>query len=306
MKEDEVIVVDGIGQADYESLIMDCVKYAIISLPFTVNRMNIQNDRRVLNIAKGKIAEAIFNYFCQGNGIHPDFKVCATPFWEVDKRDFVLNGNEWDIKNNFYYCVGTEYKGKYTDFPALIPNRFDGDQWSKRDKIANPNLEGVEFLFTFLKAADLVNGKRKQEFLEINLSDEQMKFISDLYIRYQGKTQQDAPFTEEKFWAKFESLGDMNLFTLYSRPSLVITAYADNKHWNMFKDTGPYVKDAIYRNVASPFWYNREGRAINFLNGTIRTVIKNSTCPVSLLPSFLSLYPHLREKIVLGHIRNHC
>lgn len=301
MEEDEVIIVDGISDADYDSLIMDCVKYAIISLPFTVNRMNIQNDRRVLNIAKGKIAEAIFNYFCQGNGIHPDFKVCATPFWEVDKRDFVLKGNEWDIKNNFYYCVGTEYKGKYTDFPALIPNRFDGDQWSKRDKITNPNLEGVEFLFTFLKAADLVNGKRKQEFLEINLSDEQMKFISDLYIRYQGKTQQEAPFTEEKFWAKFESLGGMNLFTLYSRPSLVITAYANKSHWDKFKNTGPNVK---YRNDDSLHWYKKSEKALCFLNGTIWTKITNSTCRVSQLPSFLSLYPQLQKNIVYGHVRS--
>lgn len=306
MKEDEVIVVDGIGQADYESLIMDCVKYAIISLPFTVNRMSIPDfKKRAKNIAKGKIAEALFALFCRANNIEADFGACATPFWTVDNRDFLLNGYEWDIKNNFYYCSGDIYNGKYTHFPALIPNRYDGDQWSKRYCNRHSDANGVNFIFTFLKGADLDNDDRGPEFLDINMSPDQLNLISRLYEYYKGQPQKEMPFSEGKFWAKFGN-GDNNLFSLHSRPSLVITAYADNKHWNMFKDTGPYVKDAIYRNVASPFWYNREGGAINFLNGTIRTVIKNSTCPVSLLPSFLSLYPHLREKIVFGHIRNHC
>ena len=61
MNENEVIIVDGISNADYDSLIMDCVKYAIISLPFTVDRIGLHDsEKRALNIAKGKIAEATF------------------------------------------------------------------------------------------------------------------------------------------------------------------------------------------------------------------------------------------------------
>ena len=102
MTEKEVIIVDGIPSAQYHSLIEGCVKYAIISLPFTVDRMKIPNpQQRAFNIAKGKIAESLFQFFCKNNGINPDFESCSTPFWTVDNRDFILRSTEWDIKNNF-------------------------------------------------------------------------------------------------------------------------------------------------------------------------------------------------------------
>ncbi len=66
MLESDVIIVDGISDSEYNSLIEECVKYAIISLPFTVDRMSIPNEKqRALNIAKGKIAEALFETFCK-------------------------------------------------------------------------------------------------------------------------------------------------------------------------------------------------------------------------------------------------
>lgn len=305
MNENEVIIVDGITRADYDSLIMDCVKYAIISLPFTVDRMKIPDDRkRAMNIAKGKIAEAIFRFFCRANNIHPDFDACATPFWTVDNRDFLLNGNEWDIKNNYYYCAGDEYAGDYTLFPALVPNRFDGDQWSKRNDNLHPGSNGVEFLFTFLKDADLTNGERGREFMDINLTDAQLRYISSLYRQYQGQPQQRAPFSERDFWERFSALGGMNLFTLHFRPNLIITAYANRNCWNQFQNTGPYDRLNTLRTAVRPFWYSKFGSgAISFLNGTLWTKITNETCLISQLPSFLSLYPHLRQGIVYGHIK---
>ena len=305
MRENEVIIVDGISNADYDALILDCVKYAIISLPFTVDRMGIPNDKkRAMNIAKGKIAEALFKFFCSANNIHPDFNACATPFWTVDNRDFILNGNEWDIKNNFYYCHGNLYNGNYTLFPALLPSRFDGDQWSKRNDNLHPGSNGVEFLFTFLKDADLVNGKRGQEFMDINLTDGQQGFITGLYRQYQGQPQQRAPFTESDFWNRFNALGGMNIFTLHARPSLVITAYANRNNWAQFQNTGPSDRLNTYRMAVQPYWYTKCGTgAISFLNGTIWTRITNQTCLISQLPSFLSLYPHLNQRIIYGHIK---
>ena len=38
MTEKDIIIVDGIDDLEYESLIENCVKYAIISLPFTLFR----------------------------------------------------------------------------------------------------------------------------------------------------------------------------------------------------------------------------------------------------------------------------
>lgn len=127
MIEREVIVLNSIPEAEHENLLEACVRYAIISLPFTTNRMGISSERqRILNIAKGKIAEALYWFFCKHNQIRPDFKSCATEFWDVYKRDFLLNGYEWDIKNNFIYHKG-DHPGNYVHLPALIPNRFECD-----------------------------------------------------------------------------------------------------------------------------------------------------------------------------------
>jgi hypothetical protein len=48
----------------YDRLMAESVRYAIISLPYTINRMNlIDIQSRITNIAKGKISENIFPLF---------------------------------------------------------------------------------------------------------------------------------------------------------------------------------------------------------------------------------------------------
>ena len=305
MTENEVIVVDSIPQATYDSLIRECVEYSIISLPFTVDRMSIPDDkRRALNIAKGKIAEHLFKYFCDANDIYPDFDICSTPFWTVDNRDFMLNGHEWDIKNNFYYAPISGLSYNYTDLPALVPNRFSGDQWSKRNINMLSGSDGVSFLFTFLKGADLnSSGDRGNEFLEIVLNQSQLSYIHQLYSKYQGQPQSRQPFTEEEFWSEISNRGSMELFRLNARPALIITGYANNSNWDIFRDTGKYDRNNNWVSYYSPSWYRKVGMkgSLTFLNGTLWTTITNATVPVKELPSFLSLYPHLKNGIKYGH-----
>ena len=306
MQENEVIIVDGINPSDYEAMVLESVQYAIISLPFTVNRMDIDSVKgRVLNIAKGKLAESLFKFFCEANHIHTDFDACSTPFWTVDKRDFILNGNEWDIKNNFYYCIGNEYNGYYTHFPALVPNRSNYDQWAKRNMNINVGTGGVEFVFTFLKGADLVGGNRGQEFLEIVLAPDQLQFIVDLWNKYKGIPLSASPFSEDDFWSKFRALGNQDeLFTLRFRPHLVITGYANSTHWHLFQTTGPNDRRQTFMNALYPHWYRKfRSGTLSFLNGTLWTTIDNETCMVSECPSFLSLFPRLKDEIKLGHIK---
>ena len=299
MQENEVIIVDGISNNDYDMLIEACVRYAIISLPFTVDRMSIPDEKqRALNIAKGKVAEALFTFFCNSNNINADFASCATPFWTVDNRDFLLNNNEWDIKNNFIYIPGELLQSDYINLPALIPNRFNGDQWGKRNQKLVGGSNRVEFLFTFLKNADLTNGQRGVEFLEITLSQEQHQFLRDLYAQYQGQLQNTQPFTEEWFWQQMEHKGSMNLYRLNFRPVLIITGYANENHWNLFRDTGPYDRTNNFQTYINPRWYTKSAKgSCNYLNGTLWTTITNSTLPISNLPSFLSLFPQLENNI---------
>jgi len=305
MLENEVIIVDGIPPRTYDAVMGSCVKYALISLPFTIDRMRISSLRqRVRNIAKGKIAEALFDLFCRRNSIYPDFKKSHTPFWKVDRKDFVLMRGAWDLKNNFIYYSGDSFPHKYIDLPALIPNRYQGDQWSKRNK--KPFSETlVNFqLFTFLKNADLVRGKRQKEFISIHLSKAQNDFLSKLCQKYRGKSQPSMPFTSNGFWKQMRNRGSQPYFTLNSRPHLIITGYATKYQWKGFRNTGPKDADNCWQEYIQPKWYEKSYRgSCNFLNNSLQTRITNATLPIGMLPSFLSLFPHLTNAMVYGRMK---
>jgi hypothetical protein len=305
MFEKEVILLDHVPDDEYDRLLDSCVKYALLSFPFTVNRMSIDSIRqRILNIAKGKIAEALFWFFCKHNNICPDFKCCRTAFWETDKKDFILGEKEWDIKNNFIYHATTHFEN-YIHLPALIPNRFDGDQWSKRFKTTITKSKGVNYLFTFLKNAGLNKFKeRETEFLKLLINNDQERFLEGLYTRYKGKSQRKEPYTTEWFWQHMKEAGPQPYYYLMERPSLAITGFADKTLFYLFKDTGPGAPFS-YQEFIDPVWYTRSATkgSINFLNSTLWTTIKNATCPVAELPSFLSLFPHLKQNIRFGRIK---
>ena len=100
MKENEVIIINSIPGNTYFQIAVNAVKYAIISIPFTIDRMRLRNrNLQIFNIAKGKIAEGLFKFFCQANNIPADFEKCQTPFYQIDHRDFLLQDAEWDQKN---------------------------------------------------------------------------------------------------------------------------------------------------------------------------------------------------------------
>jgi hypothetical protein len=304
MQENEVIIVDGIPPSTYNSLIDEAVRYSLISLPFTQNRMKILDEsKRAWNIAKGKIAELLFRMFCQANDIPIDFEPCATPFWTNNNRDFILDDDEWDIKNNFIYCPHPLLGGRYIDLPALVANRFDGDQWSKRNQNLINDTKDVSLLFTFIKGASLDNGARGKDFLEILLTHQQFQYLRSLYSRYKGQSQSQPPFTEESFWEKMYEKGGNNLFRLNFMPYLIITGYANSSHWHLFKDTGTTDKVGNFQNHTFPRWYTKTSTGCSFLKGALWTSFTNSTVPVGELPSFLSLFPQLKSEISLGRIK---
>ena len=54
----------------YDRLVSTSVQYAVISLPYTINRMDLRDPiSRITNIAKGKISEKLFIHFCHVNDI---------------------------------------------------------------------------------------------------------------------------------------------------------------------------------------------------------------------------------------------
>ena len=285
MTEHEIIIADSIPEQEYQKVFYKALDYAILSLPFTIDRMALKNtERQIANITKGKLAEGLLCFFFKHNSIRADFASCSTPFYQTDKRDFLLNGCEWDLKNNFIYHAGnvlTDYN--YTDVPALVPNRHPGDQWAKRQKKNFEQSRGVNFLFTFLKGADLERGERGEPFFTLHLDDVQKSILAKMCAKYRGTAQDDKPFEENSFvdyFYKYKPLRD--ILVIREKPALVITAFADHSHWPLFKDT------------------NRA----DFLNGILMTKIKNATCPIKKLPSFLSLFPRLKSGLYFGSRKN--
>jgi len=270
LNEDDVIKVD-VPDKKFRELLEKQINYSIISLPFTVNRMDIDNiTQRIKNTAKGKLAEALFSYYCEENNIDINTKNCQTPFYTVDRHDFIYDGYEWDIKNNFIYHRGDELSTvKYVDLPALVPDRYSGDQWSKRIDTLHTSTKGTRFLFSFMKQADLINGKRKNYFFDLKINKKQKTHLSRMCNDYQGDTKDDQPFPKLKFWGKWDKLGNGKRFDLKLRyhPNMYITGWAGKNHWDLFST----IKDK------------------NYHDGVFYAKIENKECKVKNLPSFKSL-----------------
>ncbi len=288
MAKDEIIFYEVNDENKIKDIVDKSVKYAILSLPFTINRMEIEDvDRRLLNIIKGKIAEYMFFDFCDEKGINIDKDSCSTPFYQVDKRDFLFGDYECDIKNNYIWKTeGLEY----IKLPALVPNRHDFDQWSKR----NESYFGkkVMFLFTFIEQGELRNGMRNYTFLEIKLDDHQKELLRETCNTYQGKPQNEPPFDfdEDEFLEEFFKT-NQTIVAKYPKPiKLIITGYATKEEFDLFKDTNGKGTPTNYMNYPWQNWYEQTDNGAKFLNGVIITKIKNATCPIYLLPSIKSLF----------------
>ena len=259
----------------YDRLVVEAIRYSIISLPYTINRMKIKDiQSRITNIAKGKISEKLFIYFCELNEIPIQTDRCQTPFYKPDKRDFILGREEWDIKNNFLHHDGPIlHSEQYLNLPALIPNRGPWDQWSKKDQCYHiPITETVCYLFSFMKGWE-----GKLPFLSVILTDQQNAFILKLI---QLAKIRDDPIEEKIFWAEMMKLGSGTPFNyqLNFHPELILCGLAQEKDFPRFNDLKPQ----------------------NFQNGLFKTRIQNKGIKIKYLSSFLTLYPRLKEKMEGG------
>ncbi len=295
MTRDEIIFYEVNNKNKIKKIVDKSVIYAILSLPFTVNRMEIKDvAKRLLNIIKGKIAENVFFDFCDEKGINIDKDSCLTPFYQIDKRDFLFGEYECDIKNN--YIWETEDLD-YIKLPALVPNRHSFDQWSKRNKSFFG--KKVIFLFTFIKQGELRNGMLNYTFLEIKLDEHQKELLRKKCNIYQGKPQNGFSFNfgfdEDEYFRIFlktdQTKNIEKIVTKYLETiKLIITGYATQRKFYLFRDVNGKGTSAYYMNYPWPNWYEQTDKGANFLNGVIITKIKNATCPIVLLPSIKSLF----------------
>lgn len=230
-----------IAESKLNAIVEEQVKYGVISIPFTYDRMGYRMDivRRIRNIVKGKVAEEIFYQFSkeigQTIGLNISVSQCQTPFYKIDKRDFVWQNIEWDIKNNFVLLPFN--KIHFDDLPALVPS----DQWSKRNQTKISGTSGVGFFFTFMEKSS------SGEPINIVLSDSQDDFLRSLYRKYDGKEQENAPYSESWFFNKF---GKIN-YTHRFEQRILIAGYCHPSMFSLFHEEGGknYCNGAIHTKI---------------------------------------------------------
>ncbi len=267
-----------------QSGIERATRYAILSLPYTVNRMAIgKSNSRLRNIIKGKFAEFLLEQYAKEQGLGMDFTAGETPFWERDRFDFAWNGMVWDLKNNFTRKPGLLDAEDYIKLPALIPNRFDGDQWSCRDDFPD-EYNGKGYVFTFMSMNEQDSGK---SFFDLVLKRGHLDFIESLIESKSDEDEQKALMVEREFWKEFDQLGPWSV-TLNYVPSLIICGVATNDTYSFFADIDGY--DHLGYALYTGRWYLRDGNRLNFRNGQLFTRIKNAACPMEALPSFNSVF----------------
>jgi len=294
MNINEIIFFKVNDKQKLNEIIKKSAEYAFLSLPFTINRMNYgfnEISERLNNIFKGKIAEELFFTFCKEKKIPIDNSKCITPYYMIDKKDFLYDNYEFDIKNNFYWETGN-----FKDFiklPALVPNRHPKDQWSKRNK----SLFGKKtaFVFTFMKHGEIINGNRYNKFVNIILGDNEYNLLQEKIKKYKGIPLENEPIDMKNF------LDDINIRFVQNEidyMELIITAYATEHHFPIFRDINGYnVNTYYYLNDPWSNWYEKSQFGAKFLNGVFFTKIINATAPIVKLPSFLSLISTNDEKI---------
>lgn len=230
-------------------LIRDAIDYALLSIPFTFDRLGNRNlTKNIANIAKGKFAENYFYHYCHNKNIIIDSESQTTPFYQIDKKDFLFKGIEWDLKNNYLQHDGDSLShSAYLDQLALIPNRGPWDQWSKRHALHSPNSVGAGYLFTFMKKTDI---STNLDFMKIIMNLQQKNFLLDLYEQYQGKQQYQSPYEVATFWSKFHDLGPSYEFELSHFPTLIITGVALKEDFPKFSTFKPSeVKSQYLRTI---------------------------------------------------------
>jgi len=233
-------------------------RYALISLPWTINRMAYTRDRpglerRLRNIILGKLPEYLITKVLQDYSVRFDLQAGETNFWKQDNFDILLyiNGHveEWDLK-----CLTTYFKeiepSEWLELPALIPDRHTHDQWSLRNRTVRASTLQKRFLFVFLDHPGL----------HIQLTPEQVTTYHKIIAHPKQYLRQDDFI--------LRTLGDVPLQLDSKYLRLVISAVAGPDEWGLFQSV-----------PARTYW-----------PGTpVHTRIRNKGVAVKYLPAFLEI-----------------
>ena len=229
------VVFDSFDADVVSQALDDALQYAVLSKPFTVNRMRLSIDRCLTNIAKGKLVEYLFREACREKGIVLEVDRCTTPFWKRDQRDFVLHNREWDVKSLFLHQLPP--KAAFDECPALIPNRFPGDQWSTRATRYLPDLiEPPASVFVFLSTLNL----------SLELDRDQSTFLAGMCREFGEREALSEPFKSDWYLDHFPRFHELST-KIDSMPVMAITGVASQFEWGRFSSVQakPFYVDGV-------------------------------------------------------------
>lgn len=231
--------------------------YAALSLPFTINRMNLQSiESRFQNIFKGKLAENTFRFFLKSQSIDADFEAGETPFWLSDHFDFRWKNYDWDIKNNFVnHKLQSLSDTQKIQLPNLIPDRHSKDQWGKW--LQHHQRSRKAFVFTFMS---------KQDVPDFKLSKHQINLLERANRYFQNRTILEQPFDDKVYLQEFHA-DDQLPKSNFKPMNLLVGAYGNESHTKHFQKKNPAV----------------------FGENLFKTIIANRCAESSDLPAFKDL-----------------
>lgn len=261
------------------------VERALISFPFWANRTKIKNVKfGIHTLIKNRLSKNLFALFAEEQNINLNFKTGEKSFEYDPGFDFSFENTAWHIQNKFVQNSKLLTAEEYVYLPALIPNRFEDDQWSKRNKKPEGQ-EGAGYLFTFLNE----DPDKNKPLFDLHLNQGVIDFLSTLKSKYETENTEKPSYTEDWFWNEFLKIGEIPKIKINKKPILVIAGVAQENHFGYFADTDERA-NLCYRLYRGKWYENREGGGLSFCNGLIQTQIKNATCPMAALGSFNSVF----------------
>lgn len=284
MKAEDVIFYKPYSEEKLRGYLQKEVEAALVSFPYWANRKKITNVKYgVYNFVQNRMARILFVLFAEEQNLMIDFTSGLSSFPNDPVYDFSYGNIAWHIQNTRVHNRTVLPAEEYVYLPALIPNRFSKDIWSKRnEKPVGHKRTG--YLFTFLSEDP---GKNELSF-ELQIDAHTIKFLCSLKSQYADESTKPL-YAESWFWNEFMKTAKVPQIKLNKLPTLVIAGVALQKHFGYFADTDEKA-NLCYRLYRGKWYENREGGGLSFCNGLVQTRIKNATCPMAALGSFDSVF----------------
>ena len=285
MKAEDVIFYKPARSEKLRQALQKEVERALVSFPFWANRIKIKNVKfGIHNYLKNRLSGNLFALFAEEKNLDLDFKAGERPFPHDPMYDFGYGNTAWHIQNNFVQNRKPLPADEYVYLPALIPNRFKADKWSKRNEHPEGH-DSTEYLFTFLNE----DPDKNKRMFELPIDHPIINFLDGLKSEYGGEYSEKSPYSENWFWNEFLKTCEIPKVKLNHTPTLVIAGVAQENHFGYFADTDEKA-NLCYRLYRGKWYENMEEGGLSFCNGLIQTRIKNATCPMAALASFQAVF----------------